>query len=85
MPGIAPLREEREARGNPQDNREEVRQLLRKREQQRLVRDFFHLVRAELIKPPRCLGVAQPGEAALQAGKGIGDREVVNLQRWLAF
>lgn len=30
------------------------------------------------------LGVAQPSEAALQAGKGIGDRKVVNLHRWLA-
>ena len=79
LPRLAPLGEERERRGDPQNDRKEVHELLGKREQQRLVRDFLHFICPKLLESPLRLGVAQPRESALQAGQGVGDREVVNF------
>ena len=84
LPRLAPLGEERERRGDPQNHRKEVHELLGKREQQRLVRDFLHFICPKLHEPPLRLGVAQPRESALQAGQGVGDREVVNLHPGLS-
>ena len=79
LPWITPLGEERKRHGDPQNDRKEMHKLLGKRRQQRLMRDFFHLVRAELRETSLRLGVAQPREPALQAGKGVGDGELVDL------
>ncbi len=81
MPRLAPLGEKREPRGDPQYQREEVDELSRQREQQRLVRDFLHFVFPKLREPPLRLRIAQPREPAFQAGQGVGDREAVNLHR----
>ena len=84
LPRLAPLGEEGERRGDPQDDRKEVHELFGKREQQRLVRDFLHFICPELHEPPLRLGLAQSGQSALQAGQGVGDREVVNLHAGLS-
>ena len=56
-----------------------MHELPREREQQRLVRDFLHFISPKLREPPLRLGIAQPRKSALQAGKGIGNCEVMNL------
>ncbi len=50
----------------------------------KIMRDFFHLICPELHEPPLRLGLAQSGQSALQAGQGVGDREVVNLHAGLS-
>ncbi|MGA7216085.1 MAG: hypothetical protein WBX20_17920 [Terrimicrobiaceae bacterium] len=54
---LAPLGEEGERRGDPQNDCEEVRELPGKREQQSLARDFLHLVCPKLRESSQRLGV----------------------------
>ena len=54
-------------------------ELPRKGEQQRLVRDFLDFIFPKLREPSLRLRIAQPLAPTLQAGKGVGDREAVNL------
>ena len=76
LAGIAPISEESQSRGNPQDQRKEGDEFLDEAQPQRSAGHFLHPVAAVFMQPALDFGAAQTVRGALQARDGI-ERQTV--------
>jgi hypothetical protein len=68
-----------------QDQCEEMRELPRALEPQRLARDLLHAIRSVLGEPPRGLGGSKAVACAVQAGNGVVDGKTGDAHDNLRF
>ena len=82
LPRLAPFGEERERRGDPENDREEVDELPAKRRASGARADFLHPVRTELGEAPGSLGADRPS-ARCSGSREPPRREVHGCAWWI--